>query len=91
MMIFDPTPPRKNMTLSFLGTRQNRQKAKEYLFRKLDALNKEGKFLGSLETYQDQMNYQMTKYYFKYMQNMLLTKDTAFMKNWDILNVHYFD
>lgn len=37
------------------------------------------------------MNYQMTKYYFKYMQNMLLTKDTAFMKNWDILNVHYFD
>ena len=21
MMIFDPTPPRKNMTLSFLGTR----------------------------------------------------------------------
>lgn len=37
------------------------------------------------------MNYQMTKYYFKYMQNMLLTKDTAFMKSWDILNVHYFD
>jgi hypothetical protein len=28
MMIFDPTPPRKNMTLSFLGTRENRQKAK---------------------------------------------------------------
>jgi hypothetical protein len=25
------------------------------------------------------------------MQNMLLTKDTAFMKNWDILNVHYYD
>lgn len=35
MMIFDPTPPRKNMTLSFLGTRENRQKAKEYLFKKL--------------------------------------------------------
>ena len=91
MMIFDPTPPRKNMTLSFLGTRSNRQRAKEYLFKKLEFLNKEGKFLGNLENYQDQMNYQMTKYYFKYMQNMLLTKDTAFMKNWDILNVHYFD
>jgi hypothetical protein len=37
------------------------------------------------------MNYQMTKYYFKYMQNMLLTKDTAFMKSWDILNIHYYD
>lgn len=91
MMIFDPTPPRKNMTLSFLGTRENRQRAKEYLFKKLEAMNREGKFVGSLETFQDQMNYQMTKYYFKYMQNMLLTKDTAFMKNWDILNVHYFD
>jgi hypothetical protein len=37
------------------------------------------------------MNYQMTKYYFKYMQNSLLTKDTAFMKSWDILNIHYYD
>lgn len=37
------------------------------------------------------MNYQMTKYYFKYMQNTLLTKDTAFMKSWDILNQHYCD
>jgi hypothetical protein len=33
----------------------------------------------------------MTKYYFKYMQNTLLTKDTAFMKSWDILNIHYYD
>jgi len=40
MMIFDPTPPRKNMTLSFLGTRENRQKAKEYLFKRLESLNK---------------------------------------------------
>ena len=31
----------------------------------------------------------MTKYYFKYMQNTLLTKDTAFMKSWDILNNYY--
>ncbi len=31
----------------------------------------------------------MTKYYFKYMQNTLLTKDTAFMKNWDILGPYY--
>ena len=37
------------------------------------------------------MNYQMTKYYFKYMQNAILTKDTAFMKSWDILNIHYYD
>ncbi len=35
------------------------------------------------------MNYQMTKYYFKYMQNALLTKDSAFMKSWDILNSYY--
>jgi hypothetical protein len=31
----------------------------------------------------------MTKYYFKYMQNALLTKDSAFMKSWDILNTYY--
>ncbi len=37
------------------------------------------------------MNYQMTKYYFKYMQNTLLTKDTAFMKSWDLLNQYYCD
>lgn len=43
MMIFDPTPPRKNMTLSFLGTRENRQKAKEFLFKKLEQQSREGK------------------------------------------------
>lgn len=36
------------------------------------------------------MNFQMTKYYFKYMQNTLLTKDTAFMKGWDILNGYFY-
>lgn len=91
MMIFDPTPPRKNMTLSFLGTRDNRQKAREFLFRKLEQMNREGKFSINLEHFQDQMNYQMTKYYFKYMQNALLTKDTAFMKSWDILNCYYYE
>lgn len=30
--------------------------------------------------------YQMTKYLFKYMQNSLLTNDTSFMKNWDIVS-----
>lgn len=28
----------------------------------------------------------MTKYLFKYMQNSLLTNDTSFMKNWDIIS-----
>jgi len=89
MMIFDPTPPRKNMTLSFLGTRENRQKAREYLFKKMEAICKEGKYGTNLEAFQDQMNYQMTKYYFKYMQNALLTKNSAFMKSWDLLNLYY--
>lgn len=91
MMIFDPTPPRKNMTLSFLGTRQNRQRAKDFLFKKLDQYSREGKIAINLQLFQDQMNYQMTKYYFKYMQNAMLTKDTAFMKSWDILNCYYYD
>lgn len=43
----------------------------------------------NLEHFQDQMNYQMAKYYFKYMQNCLLTRDTAFMKSWDILNPYF--
>ena len=36
------------------------------------------------------MNSQMTKYYFKYMQNTILTKDPAFMKGWDILNGYFY-
>lgn len=40
MMIFDPTPPRKNMTISFLGNRDNRQKARDFLIKRLDYLNK---------------------------------------------------
>lgn len=54
-------------------------------------MNREGKFTINLEHFQDQMNYQMTKYYFKYMQNALLTRDTAFMKSWDILNCYYYE
>ena len=53
-------------------------------------MGREGKTPVTLEHFQDQMNYQMTKYYFKYMQNTLLTKDTAFMKSWDILNNYYY-
>lgn len=90
MMIFDPTPPRKNMTISFLGNRESRQKAKECLIRKLQVLFKEGKLPQQFDAFQDQMNFQMTKYYFKYMQNTLLTKDTAFMKGWDILNGYFY-
>jgi len=37
------------------------------------------------------MNFQMCKYYFKYMQNTLLTKDAAFMKGWDILNSYFYE
>lgn len=36
------------------------------------------------------MNFQMTKYYFKYMQNTILTKDPAFMKGWDLLNGYFY-
>lgn len=28
MMVFDPTPPRKNMTISFLGNRDSRHRAR---------------------------------------------------------------
>ena len=37
------------------------------------------------------MNFQMTKYFFKYMQNAFLTKDPAFMKNWDIFSAYFAD
>jgi hypothetical protein len=40
MMIFDPTPPRKNMTITFLGNRESRQKAREWMIKKLDTLYK---------------------------------------------------
>jgi hypothetical protein len=36
------------------------------------------------------MMYQMTKHFFKYMQNSFLTNDTSFMKNWDILSAYIF-
>ena len=90
MMSFDPTPPRKNMTISFLGNRESRHKARDFLTKKLDQLYRDGKINQPFELFQDQMNFQMTKYYFKYMQNTLLTKDPAFMKGWDISNGYFY-
>lgn len=52
---------------------------------------RDGKVNQQFELFQDQMNFQMTKYYFKYMQNTLLTKDPAFMKGWDILNGYFYN
>ena len=37
------------------------------------------------------MSMQMCRYVFKYLQNMLMTEEMAFMKNWDLITPYFFN
>ncbi|KAL4480830.1 hypothetical protein ABPG72_001699 [Tetrahymena utriculariae] len=85
--LFDPTHPRKNITLTTCGLQEQRSKAKQVIVKYFEEQqNEQRQFKFEVDNFQDQMMYQMTKYLFKYMQNSFLTNDTSFMKNWDIVS-----
>ncbi|KAL4434986.1 hypothetical protein ABPG74_017742 [Tetrahymena malaccensis] len=85
--LFDPTHPRKNITLTTCGLQEQRAKAKQVIVKYFEEQqNEQRQFKFEVDNFQDQMMYQMTKYLFKYMQNSFLTNDTSFMKNWDIIS-----
>ena len=52
-------------------------------------LDKSKLYEGKFETYQNQTSYQMTKYFFKYMQNYFQTYSPIFMKAWDTVSADF--
>ena len=86
LIIYDPLPPRKNISLTLITTYEQYDQAYKTLKNKLDDL---GIFNERFEDYQVQILYQMTKYFFKYLQNYFQTFSTIFMKAWDSLTTDF--
>lgn len=86
MIIYDPLHPRKNVSLTLCSS-----------YREFDAYFQEVKhyldtqklYQGLFENYQRQMLYQMSKYFFKYLQNFKQTKSIVFMKAWDTISAEF--
>lgn len=86
LMIYDPTHPRKNITLSISANQYLIDRARNSTINKIKNIDvSELKF----EKFQEQISFQMTKYLFKYLQNSFLAEDVVFMKNWDVLSTDY--
>ena len=54
-----------------------------------DGIDRSELFDDKFERIQKQTVYQMTKYFFKYMQNFFQTKSTIFMKAWDTMTIEF--
>lgn len=86
LIIYDPLIPRKNVSLTLVSNYINFKKAYEDLRDKID---ENQLFRESFENYQRQTIYQMTKYFFKYLQNYFQTESTIFMKAWDTMTLDF--
>lgn len=86
LMIYDPTHPRKNITLSISANQYLIERTRNSTINKIKNIDvSELKF----DKFQEQISFQMTKYLFKYLQNSFLAEDVVFMKNWDVLSTDY--
>jgi hypothetical protein len=88
MIIYDPLHPRKNVSLTLVSNYTDFPKVYETMKHKLD---KSKLYEGKFENYQNQTAYQMTKYFFKYMQNYFQTFSPIFMKAWDTVSADFDD
>ena len=86
MIVYDPLHPRKNVSITLSSTYEQFDEFFEYVRKELDRASL---FTGMFETYQTQMLYQMSKYFFKYLQNYIQTKSMVFMKSWDSITAEY--
>lgn len=86
LIIYDPLIPRKNVSLTLVSNYNNFPKAYDDLKQKIDDRKL---FRESFENYQKQTIYQMTKYFFKYLQNYFQTESTIFMKAWDTMTLDF--
>ncbi len=66
VLIFEPTHPRKNITLSITGVSDVIFKTKNYLIKKLDSVD------FNFDKFQNQTNYQMIKFLLKFIQNAFI-------------------
>lgn len=87
VIIYEPLPPRKNISLTLMTTYETFKQAYELLRKRIDAI--ENVFDEKFENYQIQTLYQMSKYFFKYLQNYFQTKSIIFMKAWDSITSEF--
>ena len=86
MIIYDPLYPRKNVSITLTSSYSRFNDFLAYVRRKLDH---SGLYTGNFDTYQVQMLYQMSKYFFKYLQNYIQTRSMVFMKSWDSITAEF--
>lgn len=86
LIIYDPLIPRKNVSLTLVSNYNNFNKAYEDL---RDQIDEKQMFREQFDNYQKQTIYQMTKYFFKYLQNYFQTDSTIFMKAWDTMTLDF--
>jgi len=86
LIIYNPTLPRKNISLTLCSNYINFDKAYADL---KDGIDAAGLYDDDFETIQKQTIYQMIKYFFKYLQNYFQTKSTIFMKSWDTTTTEF--
>lgn len=86
MIIYDPLYPRKNVSITLTSSYYRFNDFLSYVRRKLD---NSGLYTGLFDTYQVQMLYQMSKYFFKYLQNYIQTRSMVFMKSWDSITAEF--
>lgn len=86
MIIYDPLHPRKNVSLTLSTSYRYYDK---YLDETRHTLDRTNLYRGSFDEYQKQMLYQMSKYFFKYLQNFKQTNSMVFMKSWDTITAEF--
>ena len=86
MIIYDPLYPRKNVSITLTSSYYKFNDFLEYIKKKLDNSRL---YHGLFDNYQVQMLYQMSKYFFKYLQNYIQTKSMVFMKSWDSITAEF--
>lgn len=86
MIIYEPLHPRKNISITLSSTYENYDSAYKFMRQRIEEGNL---FNEKFENYQIQTLYQMSKYFFKYLQNFFQTKSVIFMKSWDLLSSEF--
>lgn len=86
MIIYEPLHPRKNISITLSSTYENYESSYDFMKQKIEEGNL---FNEKFENYQIQTLYQMSKYFFKYLQNFFQTKSVIFMKAWDLLSSEF--
>lgn len=86
MIIYDPLHPRKNVSLTLSTSYRGFD---TFLNEVRHILDNQKLYQGLFDVYQKQMLYQMSKYFFKYLQNFKQTNSMVFMKSWDTITADF--